>query len=359
MRRKFTPAIWSKSSKIGKYNYESSSRVIPASSPFMKTIKCPQCNLVNFSTAINCKRCGYFFQEVNLEAVESASAAAQGDSFANHSAPGFGSPNAASNQSWTPPNQTGFQNQNYASYRPTFQNSRPKIKLAVISMILGIFSFPMLNILIGAVLAVVLAMIFGTPGVVIGFLLALAFLPTGLITGITALVKANRQPHEYGGKGFAITGIILSGLSILILPVMAAVAVPNLLAARKAANEGSAITSLRALAAAQETFMSSQPLHHCGELVELGQYKLIDSVLSTGTKSGYIFIVAKLPRGCEIHAKPINANGVSATGIRSFYYSTEDGVLRGANKNGQLASKIDEPLDTGESAPRPKIASQR
>jgi type IV pilus assembly protein PilA len=325
----------------------------------MKTVKCPQCNLVNFSTAINCKRCGYFFQEVNLEAAEHVSTAAQVNPFPNPTAPSFGSPNAPSNQSWTPANQTGSQNQNYADYRPTYQNSRPKIKLAVISMILGIFSFPMLNILIGAVLAVILAMIFGTPGLVIGFLLALAFLPTGLITGITALVKANRHPHEYGGKGFAITGIILSALSILILPVMAAVAVPNLLAARKAANEASAISSVRSLAAAQETFMASQPLQYCGELVELGQNKLIDSVLSTGTKSGYIFAVTKLPQGCEIHAKPVNAVGVSATGIRSFYYSTEEKVLRAGNKYGQLAGKTDEPLDAGESFSRPKIASQR
>ena len=44
---------------------------------------------------------------------------------------------------------------------------------------------------------------------------------TSVILGVVALVKESRQPEEYGGKGMAITGIVLSGVSILIMPVVA------------------------------------------------------------------------------------------------------------------------------------------
>jgi len=38
----------------------------------------------------------------------------------------------------------------------------------------------------------------------------------------------------------------------------------------------------------------------------------------------------------EIHALPLTA----LTGTRSFYFSTEDGIIRAANKNGKYADKM-------------------
>jgi type IV pilus assembly protein PilA len=316
--------------------------------------------LTNWGTAINCKRCGYFFREV--EAVETVMGANQGIPISTEAPPNFSPPQ----QVRPAPNQfqPNYQSQTQSNYRYNHQNSPArKIKMAVFSLILGILSFPVINMIFGVVLSLVLALILGSTGAVIGVVITLTILPTGLITGITALVRANKRPQEYGGKGLAIAGIVLSSFGILVLPLVAAIAIPNVLAARRAANEGSAISSLKTLAAAQETYRATKTTQICGDLGELVQAKLIDPSLGGGNKNGYVLVIAKLPQGCEIFATPTEAKGVSATGFRSFYYSTEDGVLRAGNKNGQLASKIDSPLDTdfpaNEPTSKPKIASQR
>ncbi len=106
--------------------------------------------------------------------------------------------------------------------------------LAITSLVLGILSIPTLGLLgLGALLAIVL--------------------------GIVALVKAKNSPGEYGGKGLAIGGIVCGGLSVLIvIPVgiIAAIAIPNMLRARMAANESAAIGDLRMLISAEATYQS-------------------------------------------------------------------------------------------------------
>lgn len=273
----------------------------------MKSIKCPECNLTNWASAVACLRCGFLFQSAEPE---------------NQPAYAFGE-------------------QSYRNYQqPNNRYNQPadlKTGLAITSMILGILGFVTSIILIGILLS-----------------------PIGLVLGIIALVKANKKPETYGGKGFAIAGIATSAMMVLFVPLIAAIAIPNLLAARRAANEGSAISSLRTLASAEETFMAVQDTNKCGDLPTLGSGQLIDAVLSKGEKSGYRFMVVNLPTingGCEIHAAPLTAS----TGTRSFYFSTEDGILRAANKNGKFADKTDLPLN--ESAPNysnrpPKIATR-
>jgi type IV pilus assembly protein PilA len=279
----------------------------------MSVIKCPNCNLVNFAGSISCKRCGYAFAEINQPEI--------GQPAVFQAQPNYPPPSPVQPGNWNQPNH--YQPHYQSGYSQTSQQSK---KLAIISLILGILSFPMVNMLIGGLLAVVLALVFGTAGAVIGFLIALSFLPSGLVSGIVALVRANKRPNEFGGKGFAITGIVLSGFAIVFIPLIAAIAVPNLLAARRAANEGSAISSLRNIALAQVKF--SAVSQRCGNFSELKNANQIDSVLATGTKSGYIFTISQTPDGCDIFAKPLIIDGVSATGNRTFFYSTQDGMLR-------------------------------
>ena len=51
--------------------------------------------------------------------------------------------------------------------------------------------------------------------------------PVGLILGIVAILQINNDPHRIGGKGYAIAGIVVSGLMMLLGPmVYVAVAVP-------------------------------------------------------------------------------------------------------------------------------------
>src|SRR6185436_7816783 len=77
-------------------------------------------------------------------------------------------------------------------------------------------------------------------------LLGIFLLPTvvGIVVSVVALNKIKRQPNEYGGKSLAVGGLVTNIVSVVVLvPVMviAAIAIPNLLAARRAANESAAI----------------------------------------------------------------------------------------------------------------------
>lgn len=301
----------------------------------MNSIKCPECNLTNWATAVECKRCKFLFQTVEAENHSSAY------SFEEQN---FADTNSASNPrnfhrqaNWSPNQNYQYQNNNHYQ-QPNYRSHQPanlKTGLAIASMVLGILGFVTSIFLVGILLA-----------------------PIGLILGIVALVKANKKPDVYGGKGFAIAGIVTSAMMVLFVPVVAAIAIPNLLAARRSANEGSAITSIRVLNAAEQTFMAMQDTNKCGDLKTLGAQNLIDSVLANGEKSGYRFSIVKLPAGnCEIHAVPTTAS----TGTRSFYLSTEDSVLRAADKKGKFADKNDLPFDNRPpyySNPMPKTAAR-
>lgn len=303
----------------------------------MSVIKCPQCNLVNFAGAITCKRCSYPFEEVATVVNQPQMVQSQ---------PNFIPPGQPP-QTWTPPNQNqpNYQNQYQPNYQPDYrQNSSQSKKLAIFSMIFGILSFPLINFTIGAFLSGILAFGLGVAGAIIGFVVTLSFLPTGLISGIVALVRANKRPDEFGGKGFAITGIVLSGFAIVIIPLIAAIAIPNLLAARRAANESSALANLKVLVKSQKDYNLANKTTLCADLKQFALNKSIDKDLANGTKNGYKFTTASTTKGCEFFATPATATGVSASGTRSFYASTEEDMIRGAAKNGLPADKTDTPV---------------
>ncbi len=260
---------------------------------------------------------------------------------------------ASSNVTQTPSNDWN-QPPAYVSRNPYARNQQSggqKIKLAVISLITGVLGFPFVSAFLAGILAAILGMVFGTPGAIFGLVVVLAFIPTSLITGIVALVKAKRYPEEFGGKGIAIAGIVVSSLSILIFPVIAAIAIPNLLAARRSANEGSAIASIRTIHDAEMTYQATTGAGNYGELSLLSQSQLIDSSLASGQKSGYKFVITKTdassfePAGFKISAVPMVSTGVSSTGARSFYID-EAGVIHAASKSGLPADKADPVLET-------------
>ena len=232
--------------------------------------------------------------------------------------------------------------QNYQNYQPI--NPKKKIGLAIASMILGIIGFPPISVVLGIFVSAILGAILGTTGFIIGGALTLAVIPSGLISGIVALRRVNNRANEYGGKGFAIAGIACSSVGLLILPMVAVIAIPNLTAAKRAANEGSAISTIQKLADAEEKYMTSM-VGRCGDAQTLFATKLIDADSVKSEKNGYRFMIVNLPAGgCEIHAVPLS----SSQGTRSFYYTTEDKLIRSAKKDGKLASKSDKLLGEDE-----------
>jgi type II secretory pathway pseudopilin PulG len=201
--------------------------------------------------------------------------------------------------------------------------------LAIASLVLGIIGFVTFGI-------------FGIGAIV------------GIILAIVAMNRVKSEPWKYGGRGMAIAGLVLSITSIVtVIPVgiIAAIAIPNLLQARMAANEGAAIYSLRTLSAAELTYQAQ--FQRFATLEELAEASLIDPKLGSGTKSGYRFTVELTSESSATEFGPTSGGfavkGVPvdyrSSGRRSFFVD-ETQVIRAADNVGLPASADDPPLET-------------
>ena len=146
-------------------------------------------------------------------------------------------------------------------------------------------------------------------------------------------------------KGFSLIELLIV---VAIILIIAAIAIPNLLRSRIAANEASAVGSIRTINTSEVTYASTYPNVGFGTLAQLGGAGgsatgagLLDAVLASAVKSGYVFAVATsggTPATIyTVTGDPQN----SQTGQRHFF-SDQSGVIR--YNVSQAASATDSPL---------------
>ncbi len=137
-------------------------------------------------------------------------------------------------------------------------------------------------------------------------------------------------------KGFSLIELLIV---VAIIGIIAAIAVPNLLQSKAAANEASAISSLRHLVTSEITYSATTGSgSYATALTDLSAAELIDSVLGAGSKDGYTFVVAGTANTFTVTAEPTTPG---TTGNR-YFFADQSGVIRASTL--QQAAVGDDPL---------------
>ncbi len=141
-------------------------------------------------------------------------------------------------------------------------------------------------------------------------------------------------------RGFSLIELLIV---VAIILLIAAIAIPNLLRARMAANEASAVSAVRTVTHAQIAYATFYPT--VGFADAMGKLApptgspcsvpnetnacIVDSVLGTGVKSGYTFILTSTASGTFHDTYTLNANPLEpgTTGDRRFF-TDQSGVVR-------------------------------
>lgn len=152
---------------------------------------------------------------------------------------------------------------------------------------------------------------------------------------MNAPIKSKRRNIEPAFQhGFSLIELLIV---VAIILIIAAIALPNLMRAKLAANEGTAVSSIRSIGTAEISYNATYNVGY-GTLTQLGGPAvgcapssttacLLDTVITSGTKSGYT--IAAIPGGAGnttfvSSATPIL---VGVTGQRTFC-SDQSGPIR-------------------------------
>lgn len=154
--------------------------------------------------------------------------------------------------------------------------------------------------------------------------------------------QSNLKIDRRTSKGFSLIELLIV---VFIILIISAIAIPSLFRSKIAANESSAVSSIRQINTAEGTYSSSWGSGYSVDLASLGGTSaaclagataanacLLDDLISVApfSKSGYTFAAAGtnqvggINNGYEVNA---TANTVQTTGVRAFC-SDASGVIK-------------------------------
>jgi hypothetical protein len=160
------------------------------------------------------------------------------------------------------------------------------------------------------------------------------FFIVAIVLGHISRSEIRKSAGRLKGEGIALAGLILGYLGIIFIPIVlivAAIAIPNLLRARIAANEASAVASVRELVSAEISYHAThQDAGFTCSFSDLsGQ---LDSHVAAGFKHGYTFFLQSCT--AEKEGGPISKFQITAipkvpnTSGRRAFCSDESAVIR-------------------------------
>ena len=157
--------------------------------------------------------------------------------------------------------------------------------------------------------------------------------------------------------GFSLIELLIV---VAVILVIAAIAIPNLLRSRMAANEASAVASVRSINTSQVVYQSTYNIGFAARLIDLGDGGvaanctpptppistsscLIDSSLGTGSKSGYNFTYTPVSTGAVVGAYTVSADPISSGGSGQRHFFSDETLVIRVN-NVAVATGADPPI---------------
>ncbi len=137
-------------------------------------------------------------------------------------------------------------------------------------------------------------------------------------------------------KGFSLIELLVV---VAVILVIAAIAIPNFLRSKLRANEASSVQSLRNISTAELIYATTYSIQFSTNLLQLSgsginpdqnNAGLIDAVLASGIKSGYIFTYTPIltdPQG-DTTTYSLTADPQSATSGQLHFYTDQSCMIR-------------------------------